>query len=110
MSGESPEVQMARLDERLKTILSRLDEAKEDQKSQERWMGRMDTAMTAIHNRVENVENNLAKASPTIDEFLVIKAKVVGAGIFGKWLWLGLGGLIGLLASSRAAIFEWLSK
>ena len=110
MSGESPEVQMARLDERLKTILSRLDEAKEDQKSQERWMDRTDIALTAINNRVENVEASLAKASPTIDEFLVIKAKVVGAGVFGKWLWLGLGGLIGLLAGGRTMIFEWFSK
>lgn len=110
MSGESPEVQMARLDERFKTILARLDEAKEDQKSQEKWMDRTDAALSVINNRVENVESKLAKASPTIDEFLVIKAKVTGAGIFGKWVWAALGTIIGVLAASRTAVFEWLSK
>lgn len=110
MTGESSEVQMARMDERFKSILAQLERAEVGRKHQYEKLEDLGQSLTKIENRVESVENSLAKASPTIDEFLIIKHKVIGAGVFGKWLWAGAGIVIGLLASGRTTIFEWLSK
>lgn len=60
-----------------------------------------------IGNRLKNVEDSLAKNEPTIEEFITIKHKVVGAGIFGKWVWAGAGAIIGVLAAARREIFAW---
>ena len=60
-----------------------------------------------MDNRLKNVEDNLAKNEPTIEEFITIKHKVVGAGIFGKWVWAGAGAIIGVLAADaeNVAVF-----
>jgi hypothetical protein len=110
MGQESQEVQIARLEERLKTIMNRLEEAREEQESQREWRGIVNLQLTAIGSRVENVESSLAKASPTIDEFITIKHKVVGAGLMGKWVWGGLGILIGFIYSARESILSMVTK
>lgn len=107
---ESTEAQIARLDERLKSILTIMKDAREGQRHQQEWMTVVNQTLITIGGRVENVENNLARASPTIDEFITIKHKVIGAGILGKWIWGGLGLLIGVVYSMREAIFTWVAK
>ena len=106
MGTESPEVQMARLEERLKAILSRLDEARSDQQAQQHQMDLITQTLQSMSNRVENVESSLATAKPTIEEFITIKHRVVGAGMLGKWVWAVAGGLIGMLFSARVQIME----
>ena len=106
MGTESPEVQMARLEERLKVILARLDEARSDQQTQQRQMGLITQTLQSMSNRVENVESTLATAKPTIEEFITIKHRVVGAGMMGKWVWAIAGGLLGMLFSARVQIME----
>lgn len=110
MSGESPEVQMARLQEQMKTILTRLDEAKEGSKDHRQWMVDMSNTLTDMGQRLRGVEDNFARASPTIDEFIIIKHKVIGAGLMGRWLWAGLGAVLTFLFTIREALFSWISK
>ncbi|MNF31591.1 hypothetical protein D3C87_1866310 [compost metagenome] len=110
MGGENTEVQIARLDERLQQILREMELSRDGRKQQYEKLEQLNQSVTVLSGRVENVENSLAKTAPTIDEFLVIKHKVVGAGIMGKWLWAAGGGLISLAFASRETILGWLSK
>ena len=81
MGQESTEVQMARLEERLKVILERLDEARNDQQASQQNIGLITQTLQSISSRVENVESSLATAKPTIEEFITIKHRVVGVVI-----------------------------
>lgn len=63
----------------------------------------------AFNARLEAMDARLSAASPTIDEFIRFRQRIQGAGILGKWLWISVGALIGLLASARQTIFSWLS-
>lgn len=108
--SESAEAQMARLDERLKSIFSELESARDGRKQQYESLEKLGRSLMTIEGRVVNVENSLAKATPTLDEFIVIKHKVIGAGILGKWLWAIGGGLLGMIFAARETIISWLSK
>lgn len=110
MSGESSEVQIARLDERLQQILRELELSRDGRKQQYEKLETISQNVALLETRVKGVEDGLNKASPTIDEFLVIKHKVVGAGLLGKWVWAFGGGLLSTLAFSREAIFAWFAK
>lgn len=110
MGTESPEVQMARLDEKLKSILNELESARNGRKQQYDSIEKLGRSLTSIEGRVENVENSLAVTKPTIDEFVIIKHKVIGAGIMGRWLWAIVGGLLTFIFSMREALVTWLSK
>ena len=110
MGGESTEVQIARMDERISQILREMSLSGEGRKLQYEKLEDMNRQLSSIGSRVENVEASLAKAGPTIDEFLIIKHKVVGAGIAGKWAWAIGGGLLSFLFASRETITNWLSK
>ena len=110
MGQESTEVQMARLEERLKVILERLDEARNDQQASQQNIGLITQTLQSISSRVENVESSLATAKPTIEEFITIKHRVVGAGMMGKWVWAIAGGLIGMLFSARVHIMDLLKE
>lgn len=110
MSGESPEVQMARIDERMKHIVQQLERAEQGRKLQYEFNESMNAGMQRIDTRLEGVEKSLAVQAPTIQEFITIKQKVVGAGLLGRWLWVGLGGLLTFIYSSRETIIGWLTK
>lgn len=110
MSLETNEVKIARMEERLTTVLRELEQARDGRKQQYEALESISKALLNIENRVKGVEDGLNKASPTIDEFLIIKHKVVGAGVFGKWIYAGAATIITLLATSREAIFAWMSK
>lgn len=108
--SESAETQIARLEERLKTIFELLERSNRDQNAIKEWMNQTNLALNKIDSRVKGVEDSLAKASPTIEEFITIKHKVVGAGIMGKWIWGGAGMLLGVLGTMRESIIMWVSK
>lgn len=91
--SEAIEIQMARLDERFKAVLLGQEDAKLSRKHQYDQLEAIGQSITTIDNRLKSVESSLAKSAPTIEEFITIKHKVVGAGIAGKWLW-AAGGFI----------------
>lgn len=110
MGGESLEVQIARFDERLQRLLQETELARDSRKQQYEKLETIGQSVSLLETRVKGVEDGLNKASPTIDEFITIKHKVVGAGLMGKWVWAFGGGLLSTLAFSREAIFSWFSK
>lgn len=108
MGTESNEVQLARMDERLTVMMQELLSAKDSRKDADAKMEAMGRSLVSIDNRVQSVEQSFAKASPTIDEFITIKHKVVGAGIVGKWVWAAGAFLIGMIYASREQIIAWI--
>lgn len=110
MTGESTEAQLARQDERLKRILEELVAARDSRKYQYESIEKLGRSLASIEGRVENVENSLAITKPTIDEFIIIKHKVLGAGMFGRWVWAAAASVVTLLFSMREQIIVWLSK
>ena len=107
---ESHDAQIARLEERLTSIMVLMRESREEFKLHQDLVKEISTSLAHVGHRVESVEHSLAKASPTIDEFIIIKHKIQGAGILGKWLWVALGFLVGTVYSMRETIFHWISK
>ena len=105
--NESGELLLVRLEERLKTLFENQTRERQDREKLEETLVELWDSINDIGNRLKNVEDSLAKNEPTIEEFITIKHKVVGAGIFGKWVWAGAGAIIGVLAAARREIFAW---
>lgn len=105
--NESGELLLVRLEERLKTLFENQTRDRQDREKLEETLVELRDSINDIGNRLKNVEDSLAKNEPTIEEFITIKHKVVGAGIFGKWVWAGAGAIIGVLAAARREIFTW---
>lgn len=103
-------VQMARIEERLKIVTETLIQDRESRKNQYEKTEELSLTIHELNGRIKNVEEGLAKSAPTIEEFITIKHKVVGAGVAGRWIWVAGGVLLTLLVSFRAEIFKWLSK
>lgn len=105
--NESGELLLVRLEERLKILFENQTRDRQDREKLEETLVELRDSINDIGNRLKNVEDSLAKNEPTIEEFITIKHKVVGAGIFGKWVWAGAGAIIGVLAAARREIFAW---
>lgn len=101
------EVMLARLDERFRTLFENQKSEREDRAKLEKSLVDLSKSVADMGSRLKNVEDSLARNEPTIEEFITIKHKVVGAGIFGKWIWAGAGAIIGILAAARREIFTW---
>lgn len=91
----------------MKTLFENQTRERQDREKLEETLVELRDSINDIGNRLKNVEDSLAKNEPTIEEFITIKHKVVGAGIFGKWVWAGAGVIIGVLAAARREIFAW---
>lgn len=105
--SDATEVMLARLDERFRTLFENQERERKDRDKLEASLASLKESVTDISNRLKTVEDSLAKNEPTIEEFITIKHKVVGAGIFGKWVWAAAGAIIGILAATRREIFAW---
>lgn len=103
MGNESDGIVLARLEERMNTlIISNREQAKEQKE--------IARSLIDMGNRMVNVENSLSNSKPVIDEFITIKHKVVGAGQFGKWVWVTAATIIGFLLGAREHLISWLTK
>ena len=91
----------------MKTLFENQTRERQDREKLEETLVELRDSINDIGSRLKNVEDSLAKNEPTIEEFITIKHKVVGAGIFGKWVWAGAGAIIGMLAAARREIFAW---
>lgn len=109
MSEETNAVQLARLDERMSLVLRELESSKDGRKAQYEAIEGLRTDLVLLKKDVSDVKSQLATAQPTIQEFITIKQRVVGAGWAGKLIWAVGAGLIGLVAGSREAILHWLT-
>lgn len=106
---EASEIQLARLDERMKMILDRMEDTQRSHAHARGWMRKMDLTLHSLDARVGSVETSLAKSAPTIEEFMAIKHKVLGAGIAGRWMWVTLGALLGIMITLREHLFKFLN-
>lgn len=107
MSEETNAVQLARLDERMSLVLRELESSKDGRKAQYEAIEALRLTVGQIQTKVDTVEKQLANNQPTIQEFITIKQRVVGAGWAGKMLWAAGAALITMVASSREAIIHW---
>lgn len=110
MPDKSIEVQLAILVTEMGHIKSELADAKTARKGQYEKMEEQSQTLATMDGRMKVVEDSLKQQAPTIEEFITIKHKVVGAGVFGRWTWVVLAFLIGTVASLRSQIFHWLSR
>lgn len=94
----------------MKTLFENQTRDRQDREKLEETLVELRDSINDIGNRLKNVEDSLAKNEPTIEEFITIKHKVAGAGIFGKWVWAGAGAIIGVLAAARREIFAWFAS
>lgn len=107
MSNESVEVQLARIDERWQSVVHELELSRNTRKTHYDSIEAINLALQDMRSRVMSIEKQVATAQPTIEEFITIKHKVVGAGQIGKWLWISGAFLLGLVASSREAVLNF---
>lgn len=107
--AESIEIQIARIDERMKMMMDKMEENHESHVRTRAWMGQVDRQLSDISTRVNSVESSIARNAPSLEELIAIKHKVVGAGTFGRWLWVGLGALLTFILTSREHLVKLLS-
>lgn len=110
MQMDSPEVKIARMEERLTTVLRELEQARDGRKQQYEMIEKIGIMMTQLESRVAGVEKSLASNAPTIQEFVDIKMKVQGAGIAGKWAWAIGASIVTFLFSIRETLITWMAK
>lgn len=107
MGNEPDNVTLARLEERLRNIFENQTRESREREKMEESIKKLSESMGDLSIRLKRVEESITKSEPTIEEFITIKHKVAGAGIFGKWVWAGAGAIIGVLAAARREIFSW---
>lgn len=110
MIDTSLEVQLAVISTQMGFIQQELAEAKTARKGQYEKMEEQSLVLATVESRLKKVEESLAEQAPTIEEFIAIKHKVLGAGLAGRWLWVFMAMLIGYAYSMRAEIFRWLAR
>ncbi|UZV39859.1 putative tail-length tape measure protein [Xanthomonas virus PB119] len=100
--SDSIEVLLARLEERGKVQAERTEQILQQLKDQ-------GVRLVSVEQRTANVETSLTTQKPVIDDFITIKHKVVGAGQFGKWVWVIATATVTFILTSREKIALWLT-
>ena len=107
--ADSMEVQVARIAEGMRVVVKDLDAAAASRKAQYEKTEQIVLNMALLDSRVKNLETTIASTAPTLAEFTAMKHKVQGAGIFGRWVWVAAGALIGLLINIKG-LLSWFPK
>jgi len=110
MGNPSLEAQLGRLAGQQDMILRELTSASEGRKQQYAAIEEIRGTLVSFDSRMTTVEENLTKFEPTIEEFISIKTKVVGAGKLGKFLWAVGAIILALAAKFREEIIIWLGR
>lgn len=108
--SEIIETRVVRLEEKLSFLVEEAKEAKLARKLQYSTNEDNRIQMAAIGHSLAMVQTKLDGQTPTIEEFISIKQKVIGAGKIGKAIWAAGVFVIGVAYSSREAILHWFSK
>ncbi|NUM72746.1 hypothetical protein HUU40_00150 [candidate division KSB1 bacterium] len=99
--NQALEIGFAVMQDQMKRIIEDNEDAKKSRKETYQKLEMMD-------KRLHLVEMHVSTAAPTLAEFIVLKHKVAGAGLLGKWLWAFGGVLIGVVFAGREAVKNWL--
>lgn len=108
--SESVEVRIARMEEQFKVVVRDAEEARNSRKEQYKMIEAINQNISSMVNDVAAVKTKLDGQAPTIEEFITIKHKVVGAGKMGKALWAFGAFLIGMVYSSREAVIAFFTR
>lgn len=94
---EPTEIQLARIQEQMKTIISSQEFARATRMESDKEIKEIHKLVSKLDHRVGEIEKHVATATPTLSEFNTLKYKIQGAGTFGKWIWAIAAGLVGFL-------------
>ena len=103
--NESPEVQAARLDERLKSIQNMLQQNQVSSKELHNKVEQLYTLLMNIDNRVRVLEEQVKEQSSMYEEFTQLKHEVTGARRVMRWIWFAISGLVALGISIKTELF-----
>lgn len=107
--SESPEVQMARQDERIKGISKTQEEFRQGMKEMTEQFGQMFSALSNMENRLKVLEEKMEPSAEMMDEYNTLKHEVAGARRIMKVIWSIAAGLFALVITLRhdiAKLFE----
>lgn len=107
--SESVEVRVARLEENMKFLVKDAEQASLARKSQYTAIEAIQSTVSNMATTMTSLKDKLDGQAPTIEEFITIKHKVVGAGRLGKWLWAIGAFLLGTASGAREHIIAWLT-
>lgn len=103
--SESPEVQAARLDERLKSIQGMLQQNQVSSKELHTKVEQMYVLLINIDNRVKVLEEQVKEQSHMYEEFTQLKHEVTGAKRVMRWIWIAISGLVAFGISIKTELF-----
>lgn len=110
MPNSSVEMQLGKLLGQQEMILRELSEASRERRHQAEAVEDIKGTVHDLNTRMITVEQTLVKFEPTIEEFLTIKRKVAEAGKMGRWLWIALIALIGLVLKFKLELASWFAR
>lgn len=102
--SEPIEVRVARLEENVGFLVAEAKEAKEARKNQYGRNEDNNLTLVQLATSVKSLEEKFAGQAPTIEEFITIKHKVVGAGKLGQVVWAIGSALIGAIGGVIAFV------
>ena len=103
--SESPEVQAARLDERLKSIQNMLQQNQVSSKELHNKVEQLYTLLIDIDSRVKVLEKQVKEQSSMYEEFTQLKHEVTGAKRIMRWIWFAISGLVAFGVSLKTELF-----
>jgi hypothetical protein len=106
------EVREAAMEQRMfEMVMDRFDrmERRQDASEESRRLlhekiNHTERAMDLLRNEVQSLDKSLSSLTPTVQEFIMVKQQVAGAGRLGRALW-WIGGLILTAAASVISYF-----
>ena len=103
--SESPEVQAARLDERLKSIQNMLQQNQVSSKELHNKVEQLYTLLIDIDSRVKVLEEQVKEQSSMYEEFTQLKHEVTMAKRIMRWIWFAISGLVAFGVSLKTELF-----
>lgn len=110
MPQETNEVKIARMDEQMKMVREAMDLARDSRKQQYEMLENVNRILQQMDSRLSSVEQAMAAATPTLNEFVDVKLKIQGAGIAGKYIWAFGASIITFLFTVREQIIAWMAR
>lgn len=107
---ESIEIQLARLQEQLKTVIRSIDDNKKLYKDTGDKIDKIENQLFDLGVRVSRLEDQLMKHSPTIEMIVSMQQQAKGIAKISKVLYVTGGIVIGTVLSFRSEILAWITK